>query len=136
LPYETTQSHLKPGGAEDFVHRGLWIKPLGTETRAVGGGAAIGCFHGNAPWCGELLVGSERPLTALRLRQTSGPPLRVRSTGGVESSGAVEGSLRLALGEPYARHAMWWHVPNVYLYRLVLEGSDSGAFVLDPEGSS
>jgi hypothetical protein len=27
LPYETTQSHLKPGGGEDFVHHGLWIKP-------------------------------------------------------------------------------------------------------------
>lgn len=134
LPYETTQSHLKPGGAEDFVHHGLWIKPLGTETRAVAGGEAIGCFHGNAPWCGELLVGSERPLAALRLRQTSGPPLRVRTTGGVVSSGPAAGSLRLALGEPYARHAMWWQAPNVYLYRLVLEGPESAAFEL--EGSS
>src|SRR3954453_4912993 len=30
LPYETTQSHLKPAGCEDFVHNGLWIKPLAT----------------------------------------------------------------------------------------------------------
>ena len=58
----------------------------------------------------------------------------MRATGGVVSSGPAEGSLRLALGEPYARHAMWWQAPNVYLYRLVLEGPESAAFEL--EGSS
>jgi hypothetical protein len=137
LPYETTQSHLKPGGAEDFVHHGLWIKPLGTETRAIGGGAAIGCFRGTAPFCGELLVGSERPLSALRLRQTSGAPLRVRATGGVVAASAdPAGGSRLALGEPYARHRMWWLAPDVYIYRLVLEAPQAATFELEAEGAS
>ena len=55
LPYETTQSHLKPAGREDFAHRGLWVKPLGPEARPLDGGEWIELGPGQR---GELLVGA------------------------------------------------------------------------------
>jgi hypothetical protein len=82
-----------------------------------------------------MLVGSERKLDRLTLRQTSGAPLRVRPSGGVTASAAAAGASRLTLGKPYARHAMWWQTPEVYLYRLVLEGPSSATFVLESEGT-
>jgi hypothetical protein len=129
LPYETTQSHLKPGGAEDFVHHDLWIKPLGTETRALANGSTIGCFHGNAPFCGELLVGSARPLRALWLHQVSGPPLVARASG-TPGQRDLAGDLLIPLDKPYARHAMWWTSEDVYLYRLQLDAAQPATFEL------
>ncbi|HEY4594038.1 MAG TPA: hypothetical protein VIJ61_16585, partial [Thermoanaerobaculia bacterium] len=61
LPYETTQSHLKPGGGEDFMHGPLWIKPLATSVRAEGDAIRIDSGRG------EILVGSTHPLPGLRM---------------------------------------------------------------------
>jgi hypothetical protein len=123
LPYETTQSHLKPSGADDFVHAGLWIKPLGTETRAAGGGQTIACCdRPAAPVAGELLLGSARPLDRLELRLGAGQSLSVSRGGGVEEASlGRDGVVELRLGRPYARHPMWWTDDDVHLYRLVLE---------------
>jgi hypothetical protein len=126
LPYETTQSHLKPSGGEDFVHAGLWIKPLGTETRAVGAGQEIACCdRPGALLGGELLLGSPRPLAGLRLTTAAGGPLAVARAGGIDGVVAPRpGVLELRLGRPYARHPMWWTDDDVYLYRLVLGDPD------------
>jgi hypothetical protein len=123
LPYETTQSHLKPSGADDFVHAGLWIKPLGTETRAAGGGERIACCdRPAAPLAGELLIGSAQPLDVIELRLGAGQSLSASRTGGVEETRRPrEGVVELRLGRPYARHPMWWTDADVHLYRLVLE---------------
>ena len=132
LPYETTQSHLKPGGGEDFVHQGLWIKPLGTETRAADGGAWIEA-GGGAPFGGEILLASERPLERLSL-ETGGPALAVRAVGGVDGqTQSAPGLSTLTLGRPYARHAMWWTSSDLYLYRLVIDAPTRVRFALRPE---
>ncbi len=81
LPYETTQSHLKPGGGEDFMHGALWIKPLATSVHQDGG--LIRLASGD----GEILVGSTRPLPGLRMIvDPPAPPThrRLRRPGGAE----------------------------------------------------
>jgi hypothetical protein len=129
FPYETTQSHLKPGGGEDFVHHDLWIKPLGTETRPLDGGARI-ASGGGRPFGGELLLGSNRPLRTVRVRHQGA--LSIRRTGGVTSQLHEAGAMTLELGKPYARHAMWWTDDDVYLYRLVLDAAQPVVLELEP----
>jgi len=116
LPYETTQSHLKPSGREDFVHDGLWVKPLTTSVRAEGDGAAG--IHLSAAG-GQILLGSPRPIGGVRLTILPG------------------GSARLIpFRHPRAVHRMWWTRDLIYLYQLELEppeGSAGFSFQLHPE---
>jgi hypothetical protein len=135
LPFETTQSHLKPGGGEDFVQNGLWIKPLATSVRAEAGGIRID------PAGGEFLVGSPRPLPGLRLI-TSSPA--APAVGAIGISGAeVKAShprpgggsvFLLRLGRPRAVHRMWWSEDEnpFYLYQLRLKAPAGFTFQLQP----
>ncbi|MFP3939165.1 MAG: hypothetical protein ACLF0P_02565 [Thermoanaerobaculia bacterium] len=110
LPYETTQSHMKPTGPKVNVHhRGLWIKSVAPAvwTPDAGGVFLFDPRLGPA----ELLVGSEEPLQALHLEVGAGaPPFRVeggRVTGAIELDGGRT-RLWIELDEPRARHPMWW----------------------------
>lgn len=124
LPYETTQDHLKPSGAEDFTHHGLWIKPLGPEVRASGG--EKGWITSRPGATVELLVGSSRALRGLELEVAEPGVARL---GGLEGAALSEMLLApsgrtafdLLLGEPTARHRMWWSKDLFHLYRLRFE---------------
>lgn len=140
LPFESTQNHLKPGGpVPEYLHHGLWVKLLDPDLDALAvdgteGGAFL--LRGGEP--ASLLVGSERPLSALEIAGRPGlPPLRV---GGGDVRGS--GSLRtIELDGPVAVHPMWWTREDFHLYELTLEpdpavGGDFG-FTLrpaDPDG--
>jgi len=131
LPYETTQDHLKPSGQEDVIHHGLWIKPLGPEVGTAAGGDWLTAIRGATA---ELLIGSPRPLTGLEL--TFAPPgvtrLEVHGAAVDETLFAPSGltTFDLTLGQPRARHRMWWTKDDVYLYRL---GFDLPPSALNPQ---
>jgi hypothetical protein len=123
LPYETTQSHLKPAGREDFVHNGLWIKPLtpGLEPRedriAVRGGEDRL----------ELLAGSRTPLGAALCYRTSASSSGVLLEYQGRAAQPIEGApgrYRVSLGGPSARHPMWWTPEPWSLYRLGLRSAE------------
>ena len=59
LPHETTLSHVKPGGQEDVLHRGLWVKML-TPTVRHGRGEAFTIESGE--WA-RLLLATDAPTT-------------------------------------------------------------------------
>ena len=103
LPYETTQSHLKPSGREDFMHGGLWVKSLGPRVTAVPPGATQAARIRVQPGAGgaSVLVGSRRPVEALEVTTSDGS--------------AAERRPRLR-----AKHRMWWSEEPVFLYRLDL----------------
>lgn len=107
LPYETTQSHLKPSGREDFVHGGLWVKPLTTSVRAEGDGSAG--IHFNGQGRGQILLGSPQPIGGVRL--TRGGTARV-----------------LPFPRPRAVHRMWWTRDPYYLYLLDLDAPDGDGY--------
>jgi hypothetical protein len=138
LPYETSLSHLKPGGREDVSHNGLWIKFLrpGVEVQP------------DSPWLDatsgtpvELLVGADEPLEALVLELEFPPEVPPRTGGAANSLRPLDDSskrYRVDLGRPTARHRMWWTFDTVYLYRLKFEalaprnGSKEAGFALRP----
>ncbi|HEY4590718.1 MAG TPA: hypothetical protein VII86_15935, partial [Thermoanaerobaculia bacterium] len=134
LPYETTQSHLKPGGGEDFMHGPLWIKPLATSVRAEGGAIRIDSGHG------EILVGSSHPLPGLRMIvEPPAPELpEIRVSGAeVQRSHPRPGGgsvLLLRLLRPRAVHKMWWSETEepVYLYEIRLDSPSGFTFHLQP----
>jgi hypothetical protein len=135
LPYETTQSHLKPGGGEDFVRNGLWIKPLATSIRPEAAGPRLRLGPGGR---GELLVGSSRPLPGLRMIVDPPAPARIDVAGAeVEKShprpqgGSV---LLFHFQRPRAVHRMWWSEDEnpFYLYQIRLEAPAGFAFQLQP----
>jgi hypothetical protein len=139
LPYETTQNHLKPGGAQpDVEHHGLWLKPLTPSVRV---GTGVGPLHletGLGP--GELLVGADHALERLDLViETGAPEVRIGGARviGEDDRGAGRRRLRLELERPRARHPMWWTPEDFYLYWLRVEpaGGDAeatAAFSLRP----
>ena len=136
LPYETTQSHLKPSGREDFVHNGLWIKPLTTSLRAEEDGARIRL---DRPGRGQILLGSPRPLDGIRLVLLPPAPPRIEISGAESVTSLPRprgGTVRLLhFPHPRAVHRMWWTRDPVYLYQLGLEveGANGGAsFVIQP----
>jgi hypothetical protein len=135
LPYETTQSHLKPGGGEDFLHQDFWIKPLTPSVRPEAGGAWIQLTGG-----GQILLGSEQPLREIRLLLR--PPLP--ASLGVSDAETLKEiprpggrSLRiLHLDGPRAVHRMWWGPELLYLYQLRVEIPEGSgvSFQLRPTG--
>jgi hypothetical protein len=132
LPYETTQSHLKPGGTEDFIHNALWIKPLTTSVRAEADGTRIHVRSG----IGEVLVGSPQPLDGVRLAVLPPAPARLRISGAETVTSLPQpggGTVRL-LHFRHARavHRMWWTRDAYYLYELDLEGKGEFSFQLQP----
>jgi hypothetical protein len=133
LPYETTQSHLKPSGAEDFVHNGLWIKPLTPSLRAEANGARI---HLGPSGTGQILLGSPQPLDGVRLILLPPPPARLAISGANAVTSLPQpggGTLRLLhFRHPRAVHRMWWSRDPYYLYQLRLEGDGGFSFQLQP----
>ncbi|HWN41187.1 MAG TPA: hypothetical protein VNW71_03140 [Thermoanaerobaculia bacterium] len=109
LPFETTLSHLKPSGREDFVHNLLWIRLLSPSLSPDGERLRLAS---NEP--GDLLIGSPQPLAGIQLRKPDGTTVRLQP--------AVR-----------ARHRMWW-TDDYYLYELKLESRPEGTvFQLFPE---
>ena len=142
LPFETTQSHLKPAGVEDFVHNGLWIKPLSTRLRPEAAGSRLRLApaggDGGDTSDGELLVGSAHPLPGLRLLTFPPAPPAIGISGAeVRAShprplgGAV---FLLRLARPRAVHRMWWSEDEnpFYLYQLRLRAPAGFTFQLYP----
>ncbi len=121
LPFETTQSHLKPSGRDDLLFGSLWIKFLTPTLRAKRDRSGLLLDRGRR---GELLVGSYRPVERLEMQIREAPPetLRVLSGGRVveQEEGPAGRRLELELDGPRARHPMWWTWDPFYLYRLVL----------------
>jgi hypothetical protein len=118
LPYETTQSHLKPEAPRTSCITICGSSP-GTETRAVAGGSTIGCFRArrrSAASCWWEARGRCGPcgFTNFRVRPCG------RRHGRIERTRNDAAGIHLDLGKPYARHAMWWTPEDFYLYRLVL----------------
>ncbi|MEM1245783.1 MAG: hypothetical protein AAGA81_03565 [Acidobacteriota bacterium] len=103
LPYESTQSHLKPSGREDFIHASLWIKPLDRGVQAVGDPNAEWLSFDPTAGDGALLLGSREPLVAID----------------VEKDGAVQ----TVVPRRRAFHRMWWSDDPIYLYRLDLSSA-------------
>ena len=127
LPFETTQSHLKPSGQSDVVHHQLWIKLLDPTLRASRDGDVLQ-LRGEAR--GQLLIGSPRPLTGLYLATWGPDAERLEVTGGatITRDEVVDGTRRLTLelSRRRARHAMWWTWDPIYLYQLGLEAGRTG----------
>lgn len=116
LPYETTQSHLKPAGQEDVIHGGLWVKPLGSGVRV----DERRIWVRRGAWA-ELLIASASPLDELQLFAPAGPDSALEiSTGEVSGRELADGVVvyRLEMPRPRARHAMWWSWRPLDLYRL------------------
>jgi hypothetical protein len=111
LPYETTQSHMRPTGARFNVrHRGLWIKSLTPAAIWTdNGGGTFELDPGAGP--AVLLVGDDRPLEALHLElETAGLPVTIGG-GRITGRTALDGGrtrLWIELDGPRARHPMWW----------------------------
>jgi hypothetical protein len=140
LPYETTQRGL-PGTEES---RGeIWLRvagladpgPAGSAGRsgaplpsAPGGPSGPTRLAGDAP--ARLLVSSPRPLAALKLAFGRRAPSRLEVGGGEagETLFRPDGGVgfRVELGEPRARHPMWWspeEPQSLYLLELRLPGA-------------
>ena len=122
LPFETTQSHLKPAGRSDVLHGGLWVKFLTPTLRPKRDGTALLLDRGSR---GQLLLGTYEPLEQLELRTLGDPAEIVRVVDGAtvlseetDSRGRV---LNLLVQRPRARHPMWWTWHTIYLYELTLE---------------
>lgn len=133
LPYETTQSHMKPTGPRVNVrHQGLWLKSLTPALWMEGGGAFMVYDPGRGD--AELLVGDTEPLGALHLElapRQGGPAPALHIEGGrvVGESDLGGGRKRLwiELDPPRARHPMWWTRENFTLYLLRLRAdADAG----------
>jgi hypothetical protein len=133
LPYETTLSHLKPSGREDFVHHGLWVKLLTPSLAPDANGARIGLAPGRS---GELLVGSERPLAGLRIRLPPRGPDALAVTGAqpVEAIRREDGGTTLRFRPRLrAHHRMWW-MKDFYLYEIGIgERKEGASFQILPE---
>lgn len=120
LPYETTQSHLKPSGSEDVIHGGLWVKSLSPVTRAEKAGERLRLRGAGAA---ELLFASATPVERLELVLDSPFAAQVAVRGGrVLDRSVDDGRLRLILAPRVrARHASWWSAEPWWFYRLSLE---------------
>ncbi len=125
LPYETTQNQLKPGGGEDLVHNGLWLKPLAPGMAAWSVPGQPGDWLRWRPGAhGALLVGAEQRVGALLL--CAADAQAAARVGAWRISGSATATLpvlgrpccTLPLGRPRARHPMWWTRRDFTLYTL------------------
>jgi hypothetical protein len=134
LPYETTLSHLKPSGQEDILHNDLWVKILTPSIRAEENGTRLHLLPGRD---GEVLIGSEQPLTGVRLRFAPSPETRMRVLGPEVSQvlRRPDGGTTLLLRFRHSRahHRMWWGRQDIYLYELGLAPPSSSSGVQQPE---
>lgn len=129
LPYETTQSHMKPTGPRVNVrHHGLWLKSLTPALWMEGGGAVM--VYDPARGEAELLVGDTEPLGAvhLELADPEGgevPRLDVEGghVAGETDLGGGRRRLWIELDPPRARHPMWWTREDFTLYLLRLRAA-------------
>jgi len=117
LPFETTQSHLKPAGREDVVHHDLWVKFLDPSIAPTADNQELVLAAGAT---GTLLVGSAEPLRELELTLPGGgAPPRI---GGARiegpPDGAPAGTWLLGRLQPRAAHPMWWTQTPFHLYQL------------------
>lgn len=129
LPYETTQSHLKPSGQEDFHHAGLWLKPLDPRVRSEG---EVLVLRGEGS--ATLLLGAGRRLEALEIALEDDAESELVVEGTTISPGKPA---RVALGSPRARHPMWWTEEPIWLHEIELripDGDGPVAFRLRPSG--
>lgn len=133
LPYETTLSHLKPSGHEDFIHHTLWVKLLTPSLSPDANGARINLAPGRS---GELLVGSEQPLAGLRIRLPPRGPDALAVSGAelIQSIRRDDGGTTLRFRPRLrAHHRMWW-LKSLYLYEIGIGGRPDGAsFQVLPE---
>jgi hypothetical protein len=133
LPYETTLSHLKPSGHEDFLENGLWVKLLTPSLAPDANGARIGLAPGKS---GELLAGSETPLDVLRIRLPPRGPdaLEVSGADLIQTVKREDGGTTLRLRPRLrAHHRMWW-MKDLYLYEIGIGKRPDGViFQLIPE---
>ena len=124
LPFETTQSHLKPAGHADVVHGDLWVKFLTRSVRPRRDGKALLLDRGE--W-GSLLVGSPQPLSDLYVQIHEDPAETIEVVAGAETLSEEESAggrlLHLRFAGPRARHPMWWTWKPYYLYELDLESA-------------
>ncbi|HYX24146.1 MAG TPA: hypothetical protein VFC23_08345 [Thermoanaerobaculia bacterium] len=132
LPYETTLSHLKPSGHEDFVHNALWIKLLTPSLRPEKDGPAIAAIDLDASGEGQILIGSPAPLAGVELDVLPPLPQRLDVSGAENVTslplpGGVAGKL-LHFAHPRAAHRMWWTDDPYYLYQLRLEAPAGRGF--------
>ena len=119
LPFETTQSHLKPSGSEDVIHGGLWVKSLSPVTRGEKEGMRLRLRGAGAA---ELLFASATPVERLELVLSSPLAADVTVAGGrIIERTVADGRLRLVVApRVYARHASWWTAEPWWFYRLRL----------------
>ncbi len=121
LPYETTQSHLKPSGGEDVSQGGLWIKPLTPGAKAQAGGTRLGLAAGATA---ELLVGAPRPIERVFVAFHQPAPAKLEVRGGTFGRTAFSPGggtvFEIELGGERASHRMWWTNEPYHLYQLTL----------------
>jgi hypothetical protein len=119
LPYETTQSHLKPSGQEDVEHDGLWIKLLSPEVRVVEEGKSFRLRGGSR---GALLLGTAVRLESVWLDVPGPLDGDVAIDGGERGQSVLKPDGGIALEVRFervrARHPMWWTWEPFYLQRL------------------
>ncbi|MFY9819850.1 MAG: hypothetical protein WAM82_00605 [Thermoanaerobaculia bacterium] len=132
LPYETTLSHLKPAGQEDFVHNAMWIKLLTPSLRPRKEGGTATALEMNDSGTGQLLIGSPAPLDGVELDVSPPLPQRLDIFGAervtaVPLPGGVAGNL-LHFTHPRAVHRMWWTDDPYYLYQLRLAAPKGRGF--------
>ncbi len=143
LPYETTQSHLKPAGRSDVVHNRLWVKFLTPSLRSNRAGDVLLI---DAQSRGEFLVGSSKPVSAIEIQVFGASDSTIGLLGGAkvvaEEFNTDGQQVSLELGRPRAKHRMWWSWNDVFIYELKMRSNGSPgervAFVLSPtiEGAS
>ncbi len=126
LPYETTQSHLKPAGHADVVQGGVWIKFLTRSVRPRRDGKALLLDRGSR---GALLVGSPQPLSEMYLQILQDPVETLQVVSGAETLSEATNArgrlFHLRLTGPRARHPMWWTWDDYYLYELALRSEST-----------
>jgi len=128
LPFETTQSHLKPGGQEDVIHNGVWVRVLSPATRA----DRDRIWVRSGDWA-ELLVAFRDPIERLELIGPAGAAVAEVSTGEITGRRFGDGVVTYELRMPprRARHSMWWSWEpwNLYRLRVRFTGSPTGEVV-------